>query len=71
MLKNKKSSIPLVVYRNIANVMSRANEASDRVLEENKRLHIPTPFSLQGRIYNLMPDGRIVCRARGRIKRKI
>jgi len=68
MLKNKKSNIPLAIYKNIIRMMSKANQASDKVLEENRRLRISTPFSLQGRIYHLMPDGRIVSKNSNRAK---
>lgn len=71
MLKNKKDNIPLVVYKNITSIMSKANQASDMVLEENRRLRIATPFSLQGRIYHLMPDGRIVSKNTNRIKHRL
>ena len=30
------------------------------ILEENKRLGIPTPIGIVGRIYFIMPDGRIL-----------
>jgi hypothetical protein len=59
-MKNK--SLPPRIYKHLAEVMRRANEASQAVLEENKRLGIPTPFALEGRIYYLMPDGKIVLR---------
>jgi len=61
-MRNKKNSnkIPLKIYKNITETMSKAYKASAGVLEENKRLGIPTPFSLKGKIYYLMPDDRIV-----------
>ncbi len=31
-----------------------------RILEENKRLGIATPIGIAGRIYFIMPDGRIL-----------
>lgn len=58
--EKKHKKISLVTYKNIVETMSKAYKASIQVLEENKKLGISTPFSLQGRIYNLMPDGRIV-----------
>ena len=61
--KSKGKGIPLVVYKNIVETMSKAYKASAKVLEENKRLGIPTPFSLQGNIYYLMPDGRIILKS--------
>jgi len=60
MKRRKNKPLPLRIYKNLTELMSKAYLASDKVLEENKRLGIPTPFSLQGRIYYLMPDGRIV-----------
>lgn len=30
------------------------------ILEENKRLGIPTPIGIGGKIYFIMPDGRIL-----------
>lgn len=61
-MRNKKNSnkIPLKIYKNITEIMSKAYKASAKVLEENKKLGIPTPFSLKGKIYYLMPDDRIV-----------
>lgn len=69
MPKSKNESIPLALYKNITDVMIKANEASDKVLEENKRLRIATPFSLLGRIYYLMPNGRIISKRNNRIKK--
>ena len=64
-MKSKKSSpkIPLNIYKNITEIMSKAYKASAKVLEENKKLGIPTPFSLKGNIYYLMPDDRIVLKS--------
>jgi len=64
-----KKNIPLHIYKNVADLMAKASLASRKVLDENKKLGIATPFSLEGRIYHLMPDGRIVLRS-GR-KRKL
>lgn len=58
--KRKRKSVSLKTYKHVMEVMAKATEASNRVLEENRRLGIPSPFSFQGRIYYLMPDGRIV-----------
>ncbi len=60
MRRNTHKAVALKTYKNLTETMSKAYQASDGVLEENKRLGIPSPFSLQGRIYYLMPDGRIV-----------
>ena len=57
---NNKKGLPLRLYKEITQIMSKAYTASNKVLEENKRLGIPTPFSLNGRIYYLLPDGRII-----------
>jgi len=64
-MKNKKSAgkIPLTIYRNITEIMSKAYKASAKVLEENKRMGVASPFSLKGKIYHLMPDGRILLRS--------
>lgn len=60
MQKKIAKSVCLATYKNFTEVLSKAYRASHKVLEENKRLGIPTPFSLQDRIYYLMPDGRII-----------
>lgn len=61
-----KGTVSLRVYKSVAELMTKAYRASRKVLEENKRLGIPTPFSLQGRIYFLMPDGRIILKHNNR-----
>lgn len=58
--KTRNSELPLNIYKNFTQVMSKAYQASYKVLEENKKLGIPSPFSLGDRIYYLMPDGRII-----------
>lgn len=68
MQKNKTARIPLIIYKNVTELMLKASEASDKVLKENKRLGIPTPFALQGRIYYLMPNGRIILRPMRKLK---
>lgn len=60
MRKNASKSVSLKTYKNLMEVMNKAYKASYHALEENKRLGIPSPFSFKGRIYYLMPDGRIV-----------
>jgi len=60
--------IPAEIYKNISGVMSKAYQASQKVLEENRKLGIPSPFSLMGKIYYLMPDGRIILKPRRRKK---
>lgn len=59
-MKNESRGLPLKIYKDIMEIMSKAYKASHKVLEENKKLGIPTPFSLRGKIYYLMPDGEIV-----------
>lgn len=54
-----KNSLPLILYKNLIETMSKSNEAYHKIIDENKKLGIPTPFSLQGKIYFLMPDGTI------------
>lgn len=66
-----KGNVPLNVYKKVAELMNKAYKASRKVLEENKRLGIPTPFSLSGRIYYLMPNGKIILKASGRKNRHI
>ena len=56
----KPKGLPLKLYKNIIETMAKANNAYHQLLEENKKLGIPTPFSLQGNIYYLMPDGSII-----------
>ncbi len=63
-----KRTVSLHVYKKVAELMTKAYKASRKVLEENKRLGIPTPFFLQGRIYFLMPDGRIILKHNSRKK---
>ena len=58
----KRKGLPLSLYKNAVEIMAKANKAYHKLLEENKKLGIPTPFSLQGNIYHLMPDGKIVLR---------
>lgn len=64
MRKKTAKKIPLNTYKTLTEVMSKAYKASHYVLAENKKLGIPSPFSLNGRIYYLMPDGRIVSKRR-------
>ncbi len=58
--------VPAEIYKNVSGIMSKAYQASRKVLEENKKLGIPSPFSVMGKIYYLMPDGRIVSKKRNR-----
>lgn len=69
-MRNEKESkkLPLYIYGDITEIMTKAYRASDKVLDENERLGIPTPFSLRGRIYYLMPDGKIVLK-RSKVKK--
>ncbi|RLF75315.1 hypothetical protein DRN39_07470 [Thermococci archaeon] len=59
-VNNNPDNIPLHFYKELVEIIAKGRKASYKVLQENKRLGIPTPFSLQGVIYYLMPDGRIV-----------
>jgi hypothetical protein len=56
----KNKAIPAALYKKAVELMNKSSLASRKVLEENKRLKIPSPFSVGGRIYYLMPDGKIV-----------
>ena len=60
MLKTKRNDLPLHLYKNLIDVMAKSNKTFHKIVEENKKVGIATPFSLQGRIYHLMPDGRIL-----------
>ena len=56
----KRKGLPLRIYKNLVEIMAKVNMTYHNLVEENKNLGIPTPFSLRGNIYYLMPDGRIV-----------
>lgn len=58
-MKEIKSELPLEIYKKSMELMAIAKRASAKVLEENKRLGVPTPFAIKGKIYYLMPDGSI------------
>lgn len=58
--RKKAKELPLYMYKDLVDLMTKAYEASTKVIDENMRLGIPSPFSFRGRIYYLMPDGRIV-----------
>ncbi|MCG8431164.1 MAG: hypothetical protein MJA29_08315 [Candidatus Omnitrophica bacterium] len=62
--KGKHGVLSADTYTNFSLVMSKAFEASREVLNENRRLGIATPFYMNGNIYHLMPDGRIVLKKR-------
>jgi len=57
---DKQKALPLRLYKNLIDLMSKANDTYHNIIQENKKLGIPTPFSLQGEIYYLMPDGKII-----------
>jgi hypothetical protein len=57
---SKQKALPLHLYKNLIDMMSKANDTYHNIVKENKKLGIPTPFSLEGKIYYLMPDGKIV-----------
>lgn len=59
----KPKGLPLRFYKNAVEVMAKASKTYHDLLDENKKLGIPTPFSLRGNIYHLMPDGRIVLKS--------
>ncbi len=69
-IKNSKTSLPIHIHKDFTEVMSKACKASYEVLEENKKLGIPSPFSLRGKIYYFMPDGRIVLKEQKKRKHK-
>ena len=55
----KMGKLPLDMYKDTMELMVIANRASAKVLEENKRLGVPTSFAIGGKIFYLMPDGSI------------
>ena len=61
--KSGQKKLSLNIYKDIMEVMAKANKASQTVLEENKKLGIPSPFSLGGRVYHLLPSGKIVLKS--------
>lgn len=60
MVNPKQSNLPLIIYKDLIDNMAKSKKAYRKIVEENKKLGIPTPFSLYGRVYYLMPDGRII-----------
>jgi len=60
MVKAKKSGLPLTLYKDLIDDMAKSRKVYRKIVEENKKLGIPTSFSLYGRVYHLMPDGRII-----------
>ena len=60
MVNTKQSNLPLIIYKDLIDNMAKSKKAYRKIVEENKKLGIPTPFSLYGRVYYLMPDGRII-----------
>lgn len=60
MVNTKQNNLPLTIYKDLIDNMAKSKKAYRKIVEENKKLGIPTPFSLYGRVYYLMPDGRII-----------
>jgi hypothetical protein len=60
MVKAKQGNLPLAIYKDLIDDMAKSRKVYRKIVEENKKLGIPTSFSLYGRIYHLMPDGRII-----------
>lgn len=60
MPKSRVKKLSAELYKDAVELMAKASLASQKVLEENKRLGIPTPFAIGKQIYYFMPDGRIV-----------
>ena len=60
MVKAKQDNLPLSIYKDLIDNMAKSRKVYRTIVEENKKLGIPTSFSLYGRVYHLMPDGRIV-----------
>ena len=52
--------------------MAKARPAYAKLIKENQKLGIPTPFALMNRIYFIMPDGKIVLKSdlKKTVKRK-
>lgn len=60
MVKANQDILPLGIYKDLISNMAKSKKVYRKIVEENKKLGIPTPFSLYGKVYHLMPDGRIV-----------
>jgi len=60
MVKAKSNNLPLSIYKDLIDNMAKSRSVYRKIVEENKKLGIPTSFSLYGRVYHLMPDGRII-----------
>ena len=60
MVKARQGNLPLAIYKDLIDNMAKSRKVYRKIVEENKKLGIPTSFSLYGRVYHLMPDGRIV-----------
>ena len=60
MVKAKQGNLPLAIYKDLIDDMAKSRKVYRKIVEENKKLGISTSFSLYGRIYHLMPDGRII-----------
>ena len=71
MVNAKQSNLPLIIYKDLIDNMAKSKKAYRKIVEENKKLGIPTSFSLYGRVYHLMPDGRIILKqpVKNQIKR--
>jgi len=60
MVKAKQGNLPLAIYKDLVDNIAKSRKVYRNIVEENKTLGIPTSFSLYGRVYHLMPDGRII-----------
>lgn len=60
MVNANRDNLPLVIYKDLIDDMAKSRKVYRKIVEDNKKLGIPTSFSLYGRVYHLMPDGRII-----------
>ena len=60
MVKAKQGNLPLAIYKDLIDNIAKSRKVYRKIIEDNKKLGIPTSFSLYGRVYHLMPDGRII-----------
>ena len=60
MVKAKQGNLPLAIYKDLIDNIAKSRKVYRKIVEENKKLGIPTSFSLYGRVYHLMPVGRII-----------
>ena len=60
---NPTGNIPAEQFKELSVLMAKARPAYAKLIKENQKLGIPTPFSLMNRIYFIMPDGKIILKS--------